>query len=44
VRLSALHVIYFVFVLSLVCAFGPCLRVLVNLYVFDILKHASLIM
>jgi hypothetical protein len=44
VHLSALCAIYFVFVLSLVYAFGPRLRAHVNLYVFDILKLASLIM
>jgi hypothetical protein len=44
VRLSTLLVIYIVFVLSLVYAFGPRLPALVNLYAFDISKLASLIM
>jgi hypothetical protein len=44
VRLGVLHVIYFVFVLSLVYAFSSRLGALVNLYVFDISKLTSLIM
>jgi hypothetical protein len=44
VRLNALCVIYFVFVLSFVYAFSPRLPALVNLYVFDISKLASHVM
>jgi hypothetical protein len=43
VRLSALCVTYFAFVLFLVYAFASRLRALVNLYVFNISERASLI-
>jgi hypothetical protein len=44
VRLRALCVIYFVFVLCLVYAFVPRLLAHVNLYVLDISKLALLVM